>query len=115
MIAGCKSSFCGGTVCSKSNVKRVVGTCNGTWQGTSIKFTQKGRGRRSAIIYANLVVATFSLKSKKYQSYVCVRSTSVVSVVVAVVFVVPTVFIITPWLAANLKTLVYLAPDTSKL
>ena len=76
MIAGRKSSTCGGTVCSKSNVKRVVGTSNGTWQGTSRKFTQKGRGRRSAIIYANLVTTTFSLKFKKYQSYVCVRGQS---------------------------------------
>ena len=76
MIAGGKSSFCDGTVGSKSNVKRVVGTCNGTWQGSAIKFTQKGRGRRSAVIYANLVAATFGLKSKKYQSYICVRGQS---------------------------------------
>ena len=72
MIAGGKSSFCNGTVGSKSNVKRVVGTCNDTWQRNSIKLTQKGRGRRYAIIYANLVEATFGLKSKKYQSYICV-------------------------------------------
>ena len=73
MIADCKSSCCDGTVCCKSNVKRVVGTCNDTWQRTSIELTQKGRGSRYAIIYANLVVGTFGLKSKKYQFYVCVR------------------------------------------